>query len=536
LIRKLAIRNYRCFEEFNLDFTPSLNILVGVNDTGKSTIIEAINLALTGRVNGRAFGQELSPYFVNLQATRRYIESLNAGEGGYPQPPTIVIDVFLDDKCDADILRGTNNVLGEDACGLRIQAELADEFYDEYQSFIQQPRDVRLAPTEYYKVDWLGFSGNGVTARSVPVISSLVDPSTIRLQAGVDYHLQQIINSQLDPKERVELSRQYRTLREEFSEKAGVQAINERINQEGRKLTQRKLGLAIDISQRYTWEGGLQVHLDDLPFSMIGRGDQNTLKTLLAIERKAEAAHVVLLEEPENHLSHSRLRELIGRIEDRCCDKQVIIATHSNYVLNKLGLQHMILLGEGTSTRITDLPKETEDYFKKLPGYDTLRLVLSGGAILVEGPSDELIVQRAYKDARGKLPIEDGIDVISVGLSHKRFLDIATRLGRRVWVVTDNDGKTVQQVRDRFADYIEDSKVSLHTGDDPEFRTLEPQIVGANELSTLNAVLGSSHATKDDVLSAMLADKTASALAIFESSEQLTMPGYIRDVVGTQGQ
>jgi putative ATP-dependent endonuclease of OLD family len=390
VIRKIAIRNYRCFRAFDLDFTPELNILVGINDTGKSTIIEAINLALTGRVNGRAFGQELSPYFVNLDATRAYIESLKARRVSdpYPEPPAIIIDVFLQDECDADVLRGTNNVFAEDACGLRVQAELADEYFEEYKSFIEEPENVRLVPTEYYKVEWVGFSGNSVTSRSVPVVSSLVDPSTIRLQAGVDYHLQQIINSQLEAKERVELSRQYRTLREEFGEKAGVQDINKRLNKHSEKLTSRKLGLAIDISQRYTWEGGLQVHLDDLPFTMIGRGDQNILKTLLAIERRADSTHVILIEEPENHLSHTRLRELIGRIEDRCCGKQVIIATHSNYVLNKLGLQHMILLGEGTSTRITDLPEKTEAYFKKLPGYDTLRLVLSRGAILVEGPSD----------------------------------------------------------------------------------------------------------------------------------------------------
>ena len=39
------------------------------------------------------------------------------------------------------------------------------------------------------------------------------------------------------------------------------------------------------------------------------------------------------------------------------------------------------------------------NYFKKLPGYDTLRLVLAKRVILVEGPSDELVVQRAYRDA-----------------------------------------------------------------------------------------------------------------------------------------
>ena len=69
------------------------------------------------------------------------------------------------------------------------------------------------------------------------------------------------------------------------------------------------------------------------------------------------------------------------------------------------------------------LPADTARYFSKLSGYDTLRLLLSEASILVEGDSDELVVQRAYMDGHGgRLPIQDGIDVVSVGTSFLRFL------------------------------------------------------------------------------------------------------------------
>jgi predicted ATP-dependent endonuclease of OLD family len=193
-------------------------------------------------------------------------------------------------------------------------------------------------------------------------------------------------------------------------------------------------------------------------------------------------------------------------------------------------LQNLILLGDGTATRIKDVPVETVDYFKKLAGFDTLRLVLSEGTILVEGPSDELVVQRGYLDVKGKLPIEDGIDVISVGLSHKRFLDLSIRLNRRVWVVTDNDGKTEDQVIERFSAYLDHDVVSLHVGSDPGLRTLEPQIVAANDLATLNAALGAEYGSKEEALEGMLKDKTGSALAIFESETMIVMPEYIGNV------
>ncbi len=135
-----------------------------------------------------------------------------------------------------------------------------------------------------------------------------------------------------------------------------------------------------------------------------------------------------------------------------------------------------------------------------------------------------------HLDAKGKLPIEDGIDVISVGLSHKRFLDFAIRLNRRVWVVTDNDYKTEAQVRERFSGYLDNDVVSLHVGSNPDLNTLEPQIVAANDLATLNAALGTEHDSKERVLEAMLADKTGAALAIFESDAEIEMPEYIKNV------
>lgn len=53
-IRKVLISNFKCFEgDFSLLFNRNLNIIVGVNETGKSTILEAINLALSGWIYGR---------------------------------------------------------------------------------------------------------------------------------------------------------------------------------------------------------------------------------------------------------------------------------------------------------------------------------------------------------------------------------------------------------------------------------------------------------------------------------------------------
>lgn len=530
MLKKVAIRNYRLFRDFTLAFRPGMNILVGDNDTGKSTVLEAVNLALTGRVQSRMLERDLSPYAFNLDVTTEYIHALRAG--GNPQPPDMVIDLYLEAMDTTSALKGTNNLSGEDACGLRFRASYNPEFALEYAEFIKKPESIRVVPSEYYRCEWLGFSGNPVTSRSVPATASLIDASSIRLQSGADYYLQGIISNNLSPTERVELTRAYRSLREEFAGNPSITTINTKLKSTPGDVSDRDLTLGIDISQRASWESTLVPHLDDLPFTFVGKGEQSSLKILLALNRKVDDAHVILVEEPENHLSFSRMNILISKILNKCQDKQVLVTTHSSYVLNKLGLEQLVLLTDTGGMRLSGLTPDTQDYFRKLSGYDTLRLILAQRAILVEGPSDELIVQRAYKDVHGMLPIQKGVDVINVrGLSFRRFLELAAPLKRQTAVVTDNDGKDPAAVAASYAEFTAHDFISVHVGADPTLKTLEPQLLAANDRATLNAILGKSFALDAELVEWMTNNKTTCALAIFESATTINMPGYIRDAV-----
>src|SRR4029078_9805537 len=116
----------------------------------------------------------------------------------------------------------------------------------------------------------------------------------------------------------------------------------------------------------------------------------------------ALVANVILLEEPENHLAFPNLNKLIKEVSEANKEKQIIVSTHSSFVANKLGLDNLILINNDETTnlrhetRFKSLNPSTKDFFEKLPGYDTLRLLLCKKVILVEGDSDELIVQKAY--------------------------------------------------------------------------------------------------------------------------------------------
>lgn len=531
VIQKIVLRNFRRFRSATIDFAPGLNILVGDNEAGKSTVLEAINLALTSRWQGKFFSGELAPHFINLEATAEYLTAIQAGET--PEPPDLVVELYLSESPHTVKLKGANNSLGEDACGLRIAARFDKEnFVDEYQEYVGHIEDVRSVPTEFYRIDWHDFGAHVVNPRAIKVTSSLIDASRIRLQSGADYYLQRIITESLDTKQRAQLSRAFRSMQESFVNDASITALNEALDSTQEQITDKRLTMEINASPSNQWDSALAPHLDSLPLHIAGSGEQNKLKILLALARKVEDAHLILVEEPENHLSFSSLNQLIEKISAKCGERQVVVSTHSSYVINKLGLDRLMLLSGDAVTLTTDLPADTQDYFKKLSGYDTLRLVLAKAVILVEGPSDELVVQRVYQDTYGRRPIEDGIDVINVrGLSAKRFLDLAVPLKRRVAVVNDNDGDFTKNIREKYADYESHDFISIHASDDDDLKTLEPQVVASAGLDAINRVLGKSFATEVEASDHMIANKTGVALALYETTERLEWPKYIQDAV-----
>jgi len=531
-IKRIVIHNFKSIRDINLELNPDLNILVGNNETGKSTITEAIYLALSGTFQGRKISNEISPFIFSHPITQEYVASLTAGDS--PQIPKSVIELYLEENEFTAPLRGTNNSLNENSPGIKMIVEFNDDYKDEYEKYIENPSQITTIPTEYYKTSWLSFANKSITRRSIPLNSTLIDTTTIRLQYGSDYYMQKIINDQLDPKEKSELSLQYRKLKESFSNQDSIKAINDKLKKDKGLISEKDLQVSIDISSKTSWEASLTSYLNDIPYQFIGKGEQSILKMLLALERKGEATDIILIEEPENHLSYSNMNYLLKKINEKCLEKQLIITTHSPFVANKLGLDKLIILGQNHSyTRLNDLEESTKKYFKKISGYDTLRFILAKTAILVEGPSDELVVQKAYMNQNeGKLPIEDSIDIITVrGLSFKRFLEIARLTKSDIRVVTDNDGDFETKVTEKYAGFDDIPTIKIHASDDNSLATLEPQLLNANGLDTVNKIVAKEYKTEAELLHWMTTNKTDSALLFFDYAEEINFPKYIIDAI-----
>jgi putative ATP-dependent endonuclease of OLD family len=528
-IQRVVVKNYRTLKQLDIALRPHLNIVVGDNETGKSTLLEAINLALKCQINRRPASGELHPYLFNVDAVAEYIASLNAG---HPiEPPRILIELYLLDCPDFALFKGTNNSDQIDSPGIAVSIEFDSEaFAEEYKAYISDPTRVNGLPVEYYKVEWQDFSGATINARKSPLESALIDPSSISNTYAANKYVLEIARDFLGHKEKVELALSYRKLRDTFLKDPHVVSINTELGKKTGTVTEKTLSMALDMTARAGWEAGVMPHLDEIPLTLIGKGEQNAIKIKLAIEA-VDACILFLIEEPENHLSHSNLNSLIGHIEAVAKDKQLIITTHSSFVLNKLGVENILMFNGNKGITLNQLPPSTEAYFKKLPGHDTLRMILAKKTILVEGPSDELIVQKAFLQKHGKMPLEARVEVITVrALASKRFLDIAKLLDIDIRVVTDNDGNAAA-VKAKFEDYEKDANIRICYSGDESLRTLEYHLVKLNDMNNLNWAFNKSFTTKDEALDYMLRNKTDVALKLFESSFELVIPEYIQHAI-----
>lgn len=533
-IKKLVVKNYKLLKDVTIELNKDINIFVGENDSGKSTILEALSIITSGKLNGYAFDRQIKANFFNDGVRNEYIKSL---KDKLPKsPPEIIIEAYF--ECDDMRYSGRNNELLEDACGIRVRVYFKEDYGDIYQQLFKD-KEIYDIPVEFYSTEYKYFSGETVVFRYSPIKAAFIDTTRKDYSYIVDKFVSENITSFLTAKAQTDLSTAYRRSRHNFSDSDIVKQLNNDVR-ENASFDNRMITIDLKEEDVDSWKSQMSVVVDETPFENVGFGTQNTIKMRLVLKNAADQVNIILMEEPENNLSYTNMAKLVSRVENSS-EKQVFISTHSSFVANKLDLHNLFLIRQGHASTFSELSPDTIAYFKKLPGYDTLRVVLAEKVILVEGPTDELIIQRAYLDEYGKLPIENGIDVIVVdSLAFKRYCDIAILLNKKVVIVTDNDGNIAKKLKEKYDDYmtytnlvfIYEKNETLHTIEPSvahvNFDTPEHETVFKTAISKGGSMLNKS---KDEVISFMKNNKAEWALRVFDSEERIIYPEYIKNAI-----
>ncbi len=173
---------------------------------------------------------------------------------------------------------------------------------------------------------------------------------------------------------------------------------------------------------------------------------------------------VLTVEEPEAHLHPNAQRTLYQQLVDT--NGQVIISTHSPYLaaMSSLqGLRGLIKNSHGVCTTSLMSGLDQEDI--KILQREIMRLrgeiLFAKALILFEGVTEEQLVPAMFERYCGNSAFSIGVNCISVaGKNYPPFVKFACSFGIPVCIVSDNDGQTKNEIESQITK-IENAGLAL---------------------------------------------------------------------------
>lgn len=517
IIEKIRLSNFKKFEQFEVDFHKEMNILIGDNEAGKSSILTALDLALSGsRSKVDSAGVES---LLNIGSIAKFFSE---GARSIGRLPTMFVEVYLSDQGNPE-LNGKNNSLGKQCDGLRMVCAPLDEFGKEIADILGQPGE--NFPFEYYAVRFSTFADQPYSGYSKHIRHLLIDSSQINHDYATREYTKSMYSAHASAPQKYKFQNEYRKHKTQF--RADILAeLNDTLSDY--KFTVRN-------NAKSNLETDLVITEGDIPIENKGKGKQCLIKTEFALKKNIGTYRLdaILLEEPENHLSHLNTKKLIQSIRESKT-KQVFLATHSSLICTRLDLRKVVMLNSssGAPLLLNGLSPDTADFFMKAPDNNVLEFILSKRVILVEGDAEFILMEAFYKKvAGGRTPEQDDVHVISVGgTSFKRYLELAKALEIKTAVIRDNDGDHKKNCIDSYSDFAGLGRVKVFADPVNERSTFEICMY-ADNIAACDELFGPGRKTLP-VQDYMLKNKADAAFELLDKKEaDLVTPQYIQEAI-----
>ena len=400
-LREINIENFRGLRSLHLDLD-GLTVLIGENNTGKSTVLEAVRLVLTRGFSNYRGGQfsEYDFHLKNANATPQSAQPIQiklhfAEEQENEWPDTIIQQ--MDEVIQLDT-EGLNHIW--------LQAE--GTFNPDLASFETKWAFLNSSQTELILRNGTPIN---LISRFVPIffLSALRDASQEFGQRGQFWRgFLKSIQLPDDQQEKIE-----RMLQEVntsiIGANAGLTKVTQKIADAGRLVpldSADPVVLEVVPTRVFDMVGKIQVLLKStcgakLPLHRHGEGTQS-LAVLMLFQAYAEAnlaeaytpesTPILALEEPEVHLHPSAIRSLGSFLKDMA--GQILVSSHSGDLISRVPVMSIRRLykdngetrvGQVESGLFTDRELQAIDYNIRLTKGHYL---FSRCWLLVEGESD----------------------------------------------------------------------------------------------------------------------------------------------------
>lgn len=495
-----------------------MNIIVGENEAGKSTILDAIKTILNQQYRN-ADKSVLRDLF-----NKQKIDAFH-NEPSIKNLPRIYIEVELildSQQKNASYFYG--EVYGQrkqqpEKYGICFECKYDDELGAGMEQYILEGK----IPYEYYSMTWTTFANRPYQIIKRPINFLSINTTDNATTASFNYYNRTLFANKYDATIRAKTKNIFRIKLEDALEATNLPPIS----------NNRKFGVD---SKKVILESIISVYEDSIALENRGSGMENLIKTEIALE-KENGLDVILMEEPENHLSFTTLRKMLQKICTNQNNSQIIVATHNNMIASRLNLNNVLWIAEDRVKSLSCVKPDVAEFFARADNNAFLQVLLSKKVFLVEGATEFLLLPMFYQQITGHTIEEDDISVISCnGISYKRYLEIAKATDKRIAVITDND-KNKHRITEATSFNQTNNLQHIFMGATIDEWTWEVCIYKNNKNildKMINVQTRASYKhdkDHDTVLDKMLKKKVEVAYQMLTSGKIFSVPQYIDDAI-----
>lgn len=259
-ITKIKLYNFRRFREFVIEPNTKNNILIGDNESGKSTILEAIDLVSGG--NNRRVEAIGLDNLLNIEAVTEFINS----DRCYADLPKLRVELYLSGASDPSV-NGENNSDKIECDGIKLVCEPNEDYKTEITFAMDAQSD--YFPYEYYSIRFSTFADQVYTGYKRKLRCAMVNSDNMDSEYATNDFIKRTYYQYTgdDAKERAIFRSKYRQMRKVFCADS-LKPLNDRIPQE------KHYTFGLKNSPASALENNLMIYEDEISIDNKGTGRQ----------------------------------------------------------------------------------------------------------------------------------------------------------------------------------------------------------------------------------------------------------------------